>query len=97
MNGKQWRISANSKDTNVELYSPQYAKHYREMCEKLHVPYREVPVAPESSFDEVVVDEWLHIEKMDTNQYWMRVGDACINVSIQDDGKVDVQIERNIY
>jgi hypothetical protein len=26
--------------------------------------------------DEVVVDDWMHLEQMDERRWWMRVGDA---------------------
>lgn len=37
-------------------------------------------------FDEVVVDDWFHIEKMDDRHWWMRIGDLNVNVHVRSDG-----------
>lgn len=29
-------------------------------------------------FDELVVDDWLHIEKMDRELWWMRIGEYVV-------------------
>ena len=47
-------------------------------------------------FDELVIDDWLHIEQMDTHNYWMSIGDAAVNVTIRN-GKCHVSIERDQY
>ena len=33
-------------------------------------------------FDEIVLGDWLHVEQMNTSEYWMRLGDADIWVTI---------------
>jgi len=48
-------------------------------------------------FDELVVDRWLHIEQMDHNRWWMRVGDARILIVLDDTGKATVDIHRGLY
>jgi hypothetical protein len=48
-------------------------------------------------FDELVLDEWLHLEKMDVDEWWLRIGDARIWVSRDESGKVQVDIERGCY
>ena len=48
-------------------------------------------------FDELVVDQWLHIEQMEADTWWMRVGDSSITVKVDANGKVSVVIERNVY
>jgi len=49
----------------------------------------------EYRFDELVVDDWLHIEQMSDREWWMRVGDA--RIWIQLDGKPVVTITRGEY
>jgi hypothetical protein len=48
-------------------------------------------------FDELVLDEWLHLENMDIDEWSLRVGDARIWVSRDENGKVQVDIERGCY
>lgn len=36
----------------------------------------------EGLFDELWVDDWLHIEEMEDGLWWMRVGDAKILVEV---------------
>ncbi|MCC7540627.1 MAG: hypothetical protein IT379_30710 [Deltaproteobacteria bacterium] len=48
-------------------------------------------------FDELVVDDWLHVEWLDERVWWMRLGDARIQVEICDDGIAKVDIVRGFY
>jgi hypothetical protein len=48
-------------------------------------------------FDELVVAQWLHVEQMDDNVWWLRVGDARVNVRVERDGSVEVDVERGFY
>lgn len=48
-------------------------------------------------FDELVVDDWLHVEQMDHAQWWLRIGDARVFVTLLDDGRADVSVERGAY
>lgn len=48
-------------------------------------------------FDELVVDNWLHVEQMDDDTWWLRVGDARISVRIHVDGTAEVDVERGFY
>jgi hypothetical protein len=46
-----------------------------------------------SEFDELVVGDWLHLEQMDTRDWWMQVGPLTINIHIRADGKHDLIVE----
>ena len=48
-------------------------------------------------FDELVVDDWLHVEQLDERVWWLRVGDARIMVTLIDDGTATVDVERGSY
>jgi hypothetical protein len=48
-------------------------------------------------FDELVVDDWLHIEQMDETIWWMRLGDARIMVTVVAGARAIVDIERGAY
>lgn len=41
-------------------------------------------------FDELVIDDWFHIEQMDKRLWWMRVGDLNINIHVRSDGSRDL-------
>ena len=58
---------------------------------------RRVTAENEGVFDELVVDEWLHLEQMDENTWWMRVGDARGDIKVLPDGRAEVEIERDVY
>lgn len=51
----------------------------------------------EGVFDELVIDDWLHLEQMDERSWWMRVGDARINIVVHESRRVEVSIERGVY
>lgn len=40
--------------------------------------------------DEVVIDQWFHVERMDERQFWLRVGEAEFDISIDRLGNATV-------
>lgn len=58
---------------------------------------REVRLQNEGVFDELVIDDWLHLEQMDERSWWMRVGDARINIVVNESGRAEVSVERGVY
>lgn len=62
-----------------------------------HQEERAFEVENQGLFDELVVDDWLHVEKMDTNLWWMRIGDARVFVELSSDGKAEVKFQPNAY
>lgn len=68
-----------------------------------HVQATGMPIEDKSTehqpsvFDEVVVDDWLHLEQLSARVWWMRLGDAYIIVRVGKDGKAEVNIRRGEY
>lgn len=62
-----------------------------------HADGERVEVESRGVFDELVVDQWLHVEQMDDNVWWLRVGDARVNVRVASDGTAEVDVERGFY
>jgi hypothetical protein len=62
-----------------------------------HADGRLIELENQGVVDEVVIDDWLHLEHMSDGQWWMRVGDARVWVNIEPDGKVRVDVERGCY
>jgi len=54
-------------------------------------------VGNEGIFDELVVDDWLHIEQMEERCWWMRIGDADLMIHIEEDGRPCVNIQRGVH
>ena len=53
---------------------------------------------PASIFDELVVDQWLHVEQMGPREWWMMIGDARVWVEVGRDGRATrVGITRDEY
>ena len=46
-----------------------------------------------TTFDELIIDDWFHIEQMDDRAYWVRVGPLVLFVRIPSNGEVDVSVE----
>jgi len=46
----------------------------------------------DGTFDELVVDDWLHIEQMDASVWWMRVGDVRLLVTLNSEGQRSVDV-----
>ena len=53
----------------------------------------QVEVRNDGKFDELVVDSWFHLEQMNSNFYWVRVGDHVLNVARKADSSVVVTHE----
>lgn len=45
-------------------------------------------------FDELSVDDWLHIEYMDEGYYWARIGDVRVDIFISEGEPVRVDVGR---
>lgn len=56
-----------------------------------------VELEDQGLLDEVVLDDWLHLERMDVDAWWLRLGDARVLVTIAPTGAVQVDIERGAY
>lgn len=44
----------------------------------------------QGDFDELVVDHWIHLERMDTHTWWMRLGQREFDIEIERTGEVKV-------
>lgn len=56
-----------------------------------------VGMEDQGTFDELVVDDWLHIEQMDDDVWWLRVGDARVMVTLASQSEPTVDVERGFY
>jgi len=43
-----------------------------------------------SGFDEIVVGKWLHLERMNTAGWWLRLGDREADIIVKPDGTAEV-------
>jgi hypothetical protein len=53
----------------------------------------DITSATEVVLDEVVLEDIFHLEMMDTNHYWLRVGDHVLNIHRGRHGKMTVRHE----
>jgi len=91
--GAKWRVLAHQRGQRVELYSKDYPESMT--CDGPGKPWRRLgpPIDPKlrtkerAIFDELVIDDWLHIEQMDTRVWWLRIGDDMVMISIGRDGR----------
>lgn len=58
---------------------------------------KKIALENQGIFDELVIDQWLHLEQMDANNYWLRVGDARVSICVRGPDDVDVTVERDVY
>jgi hypothetical protein len=56
-----------------------------------------VELENQGSFDELVVDDWLHVEQLDDMVWWLRVGDARLIVTLHLGDAPTVDVERGFY
>jgi len=56
-----------------------------------------INVENSGDLDELVVDQWFHLERMDRRAWWMRIGDAYVWAEIGPDGRALINITRGEY
>lgn len=75
-------------------YPPGYEWRFNAPSNREKSAFRDVCSDGKSLFDELVVDNWFHIEHMGDGTYWMRIGNALnIRVTITEDGECKIQID----
>ena len=57
----------------------------------------ELSIENEGTLDELVLDHWFHLERMQENLWWLRVGDARLFLKLLDDGSTELTVEREFY
>ncbi len=72
----------------------KYGKKWRLLT---HDGGKRVELENQGTFDELVVDDWLHIEQMDESVWWLRVADARLMVTIDSEGRATLDVERGYY
>lgn len=56
------------------------------------LPRNDMPRRPPAPFDEIVVGNLIHAERMSDNEIWVRLGNACFWLKARRDGKIDVTL-----
>ncbi|WP_437966771.1 hypothetical protein WMF04_45595 [Sorangium sp. So ce260] len=56
-----------------------------------------VEVEGEGVFDELVVDDWIHLEQMDDDVWWLRIGDARVTITVALGQQPTVDVCRSFY
>lgn len=57
---------------------------------------RNEQISDGGELDEVVIGSWFHLEKMDDNRWWMRIGKDGVEVNIVD-GVVSTRFDKDRY
>jgi hypothetical protein len=53
-------------------------------------------VSDDGDLDELVIDDWFHLEQMDDGRWWIRVGKDAIEVNLLG-GQVTVRYDKDRY
>jgi hypothetical protein len=89
-------MEGNSDDeaTRARHFAASPGREWRLLA---HRESGEFEVRNQGVFDELTVDHWLHIEQLGEREWWMRVGDARLLVTVSSEGAVRVDVERGFY
>ena len=100
--GRSWRILAWGKDPVHASSTPELraslSKTWKSLSELRHVIRPEGTVIFDGPpwrntvFDELVIDDWLHLEQMDTDLWWLNLGDRDLIVWIEVPKKGPIRI-----
>lgn len=97
--GHSWRILAQADDRQVHATStPELRTSLSKICPNLRKVIKAqifdgVPWAG-TVFDELVIDDWLHLEQMDDRYWWMRIGDTVLWITVPRKGPVQVAVRK---
>ena len=104
--GRSWRILAHYKDSSEDIHSREYELKERRNRRAMIEQYPSLKDYESSArrvldktceFDELVLDDWLHLEQMNERAYWMRLGDAYVWIQLPAKGDPIVSIRRGEY
>ncbi len=62
-----------------------------------HLESGDLSIENQGIFDELVLEQWFHLERMQERLWWLRVGDARLFVELREDGSVVLKMERGFY
>jgi hypothetical protein len=62
-----------------------------------HREGEKIELENQGTLDELVVDDWLHVEQMDDSVWWLRVGDVRLFVTLSSTEPPTVDVERGAY
>jgi hypothetical protein len=68
--------------------------HWKVLAQDSEGAFKATSEMYDRTFDELVLDRWLHLEQMDTNYYWMQLGPLHLNIALKPNGDVDIGISR---
>lgn len=94
--GRSWRVLVqNSKAVHVSS-----SKGLRKMLRRVPKCRADLTVVLDGPpwegtvFDELVIDDWLHLEQMDDRYWWLRVGDYVLWITIPRKRAVEVTVRK---
>lgn len=70
---------------SLPLFTPGY--RWRTLA---HERGRPIEQRNRGQFDELVIDQWFHLEQMDRDRYWMQVAGVHLGVRLRRSGEVDI-------
>jgi hypothetical protein len=85
-------INNNNKPVPENAHNPRH--EWRVLA---HRGGDKIQLENEGELDEVVLHPWFHLEQMDEDLWWLRVGHARILVNITPDGTIRLDIEQHFY
>jgi hypothetical protein len=92
--GRSWRILAWGKDPVHASSTPELRASLSKTCKSLRENWLifDGPPWRNTVFDELVIDDWLHLEQMDTDLWWLNLGDRDLIVWIEVPKKGPIRI-----
>lgn len=76
-------MSKHTKQWRMNMVMPDGDTHRVSSGERVDV---DIDTMIPGEFDEIVVGKWAHLEMMDDNNCWVRLGNATFNVHVSNKG-----------
>lgn len=84
--GSSWRVLAKNRTMSFDLYSKHHENSPPSRREgDVSVEFRRLDFP--SVFDELVIDDWFHLEQLDPNTWFIGIGENKAQIVIDQDGK----------
>ncbi len=53
-----------------------------------------VKYTKDNEFDELIIDDWIHLERMDKDKFWMRLGQVEFDITILPNGQPEIKVRK---
>jgi hypothetical protein len=83
--GARWRVSAYAWNRQTRMFGNSFEAG--SLVDTPDDPWRTSVPTPDMEVDEVVIGRWLHLEQMNSRDWWLNVAGVVLNIRVDREGR----------